>query len=120
MAQLQGARETDPQTCPLGHVEDAVDRATQQMGHYRQPHVLISMSTPAGISSFSSASMVDALDRVMSIRRLWMRISNCSRDFLSTWGLRSTVYTVFLVGNGTGPEVTAPVRRAVRTMSDAD
>src|SRR5512144_1309396 len=27
---------------------------------------------------------------------------------------------VFLVGSGTGPEVTAPVRRAVRTISDAD
>src|SRR5436190_5823865 len=49
-----------------------------------------------------------------------MRISNCSRDFLSTCGLRSTVYTVFRVGSGTGPEVAAPVRRAVRTISDAD
>src|SRR5258705_2821810 len=27
---------------------------------------------------------------------------------------------VFLVGSGTGPEVMAPVRRAVRTISDAD
>src|SRR5882762_1072825 len=27
---------------------------------------------------------------------------------------------VFLVGSGTGPEVLAPVRRAVRTISDAD
>src|ERR1043166_8070922 len=49
-----------------------------------------------------------------------MRISNCSRDFLSTCGLRSTVYTVLRVGSGTGPEVTAPVRRAVRTISAAD
>jgi hypothetical protein len=30
------------------------------------------------------------------------------------------VYTVFRVGSGTGPEVTAPVRRAVRTISAAD
>src|ERR1043166_10120852 len=49
-----------------------------------------------------------------------MRISNCSRDFLSTCGLRSTVYTVLRVGSGTGPDVTAPVRRAVRTISAAD
>src|ERR1044072_8446646 len=49
-----------------------------------------------------------------------MRISNCSRDFLSTCGLRSTVYTVLRVGSGTGPEVTGPVRRAVRTISPAD
>src|SRR5262247_228432 len=27
---------------------------------------------------------------------------------------------LFLVGNGTGPDVIAPVRRAVRTISDAD
>jgi hypothetical protein len=27
---------------------------------------------------------------------------------------------VFRVGRGTGPEVIAPVRRAVRTISDAD
>src|SRR5262245_3818932 len=97
----------------------------EQLGHAdllanESDHVLISMSTPAGMSSFSSASMVWALERVMSISRLWMRTSNCSRDFLSTCGLRSTVYTVFLVGSGTGPEVTAPVRRAVRTISDAD
>src|SRR5262245_14252084 len=83
-------------------------------------HVLISMSTPAGMSSFSSASMVWPVERVMSIRRLWIRISNCSRDFLSTCGLRSTVYTVLRVGSGTGPDVIAPVRRAVRTISAAD
>src|SRR4029077_14158766 len=56
----------------------------------------------------------------MSISRLWMRISNCSRDFLPTCGLRRTVYTVLRVGSGTGPDVTAPVRRAVRTISAAD
>src|SRR5262249_14413574 len=83
-------------------------------------YVLISISTPAGMSSFSSASMVWPVERVMSISRLWMRISNCSRDFLSTCGLRSTVYTVLRVGSGTGPDVTAPVRRAVRTISAAD
>src|SRR5262249_4353584 len=60
------------------------------------------------------------VDRVMSISRLCTRISNCSRDFLSTCGLRSTVYTVLRVGSGTGPDVTAPVRRAVRTISAAD
>src|SRR5439155_1952693 len=96
------------------------DLFADEADHGVVSQVLISMSTPAGMSSFSRASMVCALDRVMSISRLWIRISNCSRDFLSTCGLRSTVYTVFLVGSGTGPEVMAPVRRAVRTISDAD
>ena len=55
-----------------------------------------------------------------SMSRLWTRISNCSRDFLSTCGERSTVYTDRCVGSGIGPAVRAPVRFAVRTISPAD
>src|SRR5262249_52937051 len=90
----------------LGHADLPADESD---------HVLISMSTPAGMSSFSSASMVCAVLRVMSISRLWIRISNCSRDFLSTCGLRSTVYLFFTVGRGIGPATRAPVRLAVST-----
>src|SRR5215217_8077977 len=56
----------------------------------------------------------------MSIRRLCVRISNCSRDFLSTWGERSTVHLFLEVGSGIGPATRAPVRLAVSTISDVD
>jgi hypothetical protein len=56
----------------------------------------------------------------MSSSRLWVRISNCSRDFLSTWGERSTQYLLILVGSGMGPATLAPVRLAVSTISPAD
>src|SRR6267142_5514744 len=78
------------------------------------------MSTPAGRSSFISASIVCGVDFTISMSRLWTRISNCSRDFLSTCGERSTVYTVRAVGSGIGPAVRAPVRFAVATISPAD
>ena len=39
----------------------------------------------------------------MSISRLCVRISNCSRDFLSTCGDRSTVQRLMVVGRGIGP-----------------
>src|SRR3990172_3827220 len=53
----------------------------------------------------------------MSSRRLWVRISNCSRDVLSTWGERSTVQRLIMVGSSTGPVTRAPVRRTVSTIS---
>src|ERR1700757_1783151 len=53
----------------------------------------------------------------MSIRRLWVRISKCSRESLSLKGDRITQYTFFSVGSGTGPETVAPVRVAVSTIS---
>src|SRR5579862_2218165 len=65
--------------------------------------VLISTSTPAGRSSFMSASTVCWVGSRMSIRRLWVRISKASRDFLSTWGERRTQYLFFMVGSGIGP-----------------
>ena len=54
------------------------------------PNALISTSTPAGRSSFISASTVCCVGSRMSSSRLCVRISNCSRDFLSTCGERST------------------------------
>src|SRR3954464_8572513 len=56
----------------------------------------------------------------MSSTRLWVRISNCSRDFLSTCGERSTVNFSILVGSGIGPRTRAPVRLAVLTISLVD
>src|SRR5712691_7014984 len=56
----------------------------------------------------------------MSIRRLCVRISNCSRDFLSTCGDRSTVQRLMVVGKGIGPATSAPVRLAVSTISRVD
>src|SRR4051794_19622949 len=53
----------------------------------------------------------------MSINRLCVRISNCSRDLRSMCGLRNTVYRSMRVGSGIGPFTTAPVRLAVSTIS---
>src|ERR1041384_1938511 len=52
--------------------------------------------------------------------RLWVRISNCSRDFLSMCGLRKTVYRSIRVGIGIGPHTRALVRLALSTISFAD
>src|SRR6201987_6293075 len=79
--------------------------------------VLISTSTPAGRSSFISAATVCCVGSRMSIRRLGVRISKASRDFLSTWGERRTQYLFFMVGSGMGPATWAPVRLAVSTIS---
>eukprot|EP01092_Planopodium_desertum_P015021 TRINITY_DN775_c0_g1_i2.p1 TRINITY_DN775_c0_g1~~TRINITY_DN775_c0_g1_i2.p1 ORF type:complete len:445 (-),score=113.28 TRINITY_DN775_c0_g1_i2:147-1481(-) len=78
---------------------------------------LISTSTPAARSSFISASTVCGVGSTMSSRRLWVRISNCSRDFLSMCGLRFTVNFSNCVGSGIGPRTRAPVRFAVLTIS---
>src|SRR5688572_29151958 len=53
----------------------------------------------------------------MSSSRLCVRSSNCSRLFLSTCGLRSTVQRSVFTGSGIGPDTCAPVFSAVRTMS---
>src|SRR5262245_10016083 len=52
---------------------------------------LILISTPAGSDSLFKASIVLPVGWMMSISRLCVRISNCSRDFLSMCGLRNTV-----------------------------
>src|SRR5712692_7471600 len=80
-------------------------------------HSLISTSTPAGRSSFISESTVWGVGSRMSSSRLWVRISNCSRDVLSTCGERSTVHRLMIVGSSTGPTTRAPVRRTVSTIS---
>src|SRR5215472_5306414 len=84
------------------------------------PKALISTSTPGGRSSFISASTVSGVGSRISIRRLCVRISNCSRDFLSTCGERSTVQRLMVVGRGIGPATSAPVRFAVSTISRVD
>src|SRR5215210_2019416 len=78
---------------------------------------LISTSTPAARSSFISASTVCGVGSTMSSTRLCVRISNCSRDFLSTCGDRFTVNRSIWVGSGMGPRTRAPVRFAVLTIS---
>src|SRR5471030_566025 len=77
------------------------------------------MSTPAGRLSFLSSSTVLAVGWMMSKRRLWVRISNWSMLFLSTWGERLTVKRSILVGSGIGPATTEPVRDAVSAISVA-
>src|SRR6266511_5954845 len=78
------------------------------------------MSTPAGRSSRISESTVFGVGEWMSISRLCVRTSKCSRESLSLNGERITQYTFFSVGSGTGPVMVAPVRWAVSTMSFAD
>src|SRR5688572_10654223 len=67
-----------------------------------------------------SASTVCGVGSRISSRRLCVRISNCSRDFLSTCGDRRTVNLLMMVGSGIGPATRAPVRFAVSTISVAD
>src|SRR5688572_20627043 len=89
--------------------------------HVRQlPITLISTFTPAARSSFISASTVCGVGSTMSRSRLWVRISNCSRLFLSMCGERLTVKRSRRVGSGIGPRTRAPVRLAVLTISLAD
>src|SRR5438445_499547 len=98
------------------HAELASDECVHVLLGYS---TLISTSTPAGRSSFVNASTVWDLESRMSISRLCVFSSNCSRLFLSMCGLRSTVQSCRLVGSGIGPETWAPVFSAVRTMSAA-
>src|ERR1700744_1743826 len=66
------------------------------------------------------ASTVCGVGSTMSRRRLCVRISNCSRLFLSTCGERLTVNFSSRVGSGMGPRTWAPVRFAVFTISRVD
>ncbi len=86
----------------------------------RAAQSLISTSTPAARSSFISASTVCGVGSTISSRRLCVRISNCSRLFLSMCGERLTVNFSILVGSGIGPRTCAPVRLAVATISRVD
>src|SRR5256714_15652941 len=81
---------------------------------------LIFTNTPAGTTRRLSASTVLAVGSKMAITRLCVRISNCSRDFLSMGGLRSTVYRSMRVGIGVGPQTRSLVRLARSAVSFAD
>ena len=67
-----------------------------------------------------SASTVFGVGSRMSIRRLCVRISKCSRESLYLWGERMTQKTFFSVGSGTGPTTVAPVRVTVSTILRAE
>src|SRR5690606_29717921 len=95
-----------------GHAQLFCDQSTTHLDH---PNSLMDTSTPAARSSFMSASTVCGVGSTISRRRLWVRISNCSRDFLSICGPRRTVYLSMCVGSGMGPRTFAPVRFAVFT-----
>src|SRR6185369_7115750 len=97
----------------LGHADLAADQSDAH-------HILISMSTPAARLSRIRASTVFELGSRMSMSRLWVRISNCSRESLSMNGERRTVNFSIRVGSGTGPTTSAPVRCAVSTIWAAD
>ena len=78
------------------------------------------MSTPAGRSRRISESTVFGVGSMMSISRLCVRISKCSRESLYLCGERMTQYTFFSVGSGTGPATRAPVRVTVSTIFRAE
>src|SRR5262249_57037348 len=90
--------------------------AGEQSSHTR---TLISMLTPDGRLRRMRASTTLGLGSRMSTMRLWVRISNCSRESLSMKGERTTVYLLIDVGSGTGPATRVPVRAAVSTILDA-
>src|SRR5690606_17553084 len=83
-------------------------------------HSLISMSTPLGRSRRISASTVCGVGLTISINRLCVRISNCSRESLYLCTARRIVMTCRSVGSGIGPETPAPERLAVSTIFSAD
>src|ERR1700682_2197756 len=82
-------------------------------------HSLISMFTPDGSESRMRASTTLGLGSRMSMIRLCVRISNCSRESLSMNGERITVYLLISVGSGIGPAIDAVDRRAVSTILSA-
>ena len=59
-------------------------------------------NTPGGKSDLDNKSNISISGLYeISIIRLWIRISKCSRESLSTWGERKTQYIRLSVGNGT-------------------
>ena len=67
-----------------------------------------------------SESTALGVGSTMSIRRLCVRISKCSRESLYLWGERITQNTFFSVGSGTGPTTVAPARVTVSTILRAE
>src|SRR5690606_22205845 len=68
----------------LGHAQLLTDDRGQRRLCLFGRHSLISTSTPAGSSRRISESTVFGVGSRMSISRLWMRISKCSRESLWT------------------------------------
>src|ERR1700747_813981 len=105
----------------LGHAKLGAQDPFDLLAHDRcVPQSLISMSTPAGRSRRISESTVFCVGSRMSISRLCVRISKCSRESLYLCGERMTQYTFFSVGSGTGPATRAPVRVTVSTIFRAE
>src|SRR5699024_488622 len=88
--------------------------------YYTVVYNFISMSTPDGKSRRISESTVCGVGSTMSIKRLCVRISNCSRESLYLCTARNTVKTFLSVGNGIGPDTPAPERFAVSTIFSDD
>src|SRR5690349_18323465 len=78
------------------------------------------MLTSAGRSRRMSESTAFGVGSMMSISRLCVRISKCSRLSLYLWGERMTTTTFFSVGSGTGPTTVAPARVTVSTILRAE
>ena len=79
------------------------------------------VATAGGVATAPTAAVVDAVNiKCGGLMRLCVRISNCSRLFLSMCGERLTVNFSILVGSGIGPRTCAPVRLAVATISRVD
>src|SRR5690606_15011399 len=76
----------------LGHAELGAQQPLHVSfeSHLLGPQSLISMSTPAGRSRRISESTVFGVGSMMSMRRLCVRISKCSRESLYLWGERMT------------------------------
>src|SRR5205823_5840496 len=104
----------------LGHAELGAQDALHLPVHQSGPYSLISMSTPAGRSRRMSESTVLGVGSMMSIRRLCVRISKCSRESLYLCGERMTQKRLISVGSGTGPATCAPVRVTVSTILRAE
>src|SRR5699024_10097014 len=110
----------------LGHAEllaeDALDGRGHGGGHVSSlpDQSLISMLTSAGRSRRISESTALGVGSTMSMRRLWVRISKCSRLSLYLCGDRMTQKTFFSVGSGTGPPTVAPARVTVSTIFRAE
>src|SRR5699024_6446177 len=108
----------------LGHAELGAEHAGHRTGllagqfvaHLRHPQSLISMLTSAGRSRRMSESTALGVGSTMSISRLCVRISKCSRESLYLWGDRITTNTFFSVGSGTGPTTVAPAEVNVTTI----
>ena len=78
------------------------------------------MFTSAGKSRRISESTALGVGSTISMSRLCVRISNCSRLSLYLCGDRITVNVFFSVGKGTGPTTVAPARWTVSTIFFAD